>query len=270
MFLKVQLDQGDSLNQFPRDSLREQIPRLGVLLPHDKPHFLGLAPPAGPAHPLKEGGNGKRRVDLESPFQLSDVNSKLQRRGRTGCDGGVLLFHRLLRGLAEGNGQIAVMNHEAVRLVRSFAVLAERGGDSLALLPGIAEYQAFSAFCMFKDIGHPRICAVGRSVRRLTRSAVAGNETFPAVRKVCRLRAFSCRNCRIRHPEISPGHSGFVHCLNASPGHNGFVRRLDVSPGRRRLVRRLRRSQEKMLHGEAPAQSFCLNPRDHAAPPRSA
>ena len=53
-FLHIQLHQRNALNQIPGDHIREHGPGFRVILPHDKPHFRRLSPPAGPSHPLKK------------------------------------------------------------------------------------------------------------------------------------------------------------------------------------------------------------------------
>jgi hypothetical protein len=42
----------------------------------------GLLTPAGPAEPLEECGYGRRRVDLDDPVEVPDVDAQLKRRGR--------------------------------------------------------------------------------------------------------------------------------------------------------------------------------------------
>ena len=83
--LDVQLHERDSLNQVPWDHYRKKSSRFRVFFSHYKPHLLRVAASSGPAHPLKEAGHCKRRVDLECPLKSSDIYSKF--KSRSGADG---------------------------------------------------------------------------------------------------------------------------------------------------------------------------------------
>ena len=48
----IQLDKRNPLDKIPRDHLRQQSPRFGMVFPHDKPHFRRVTTPTGTSHAL--------------------------------------------------------------------------------------------------------------------------------------------------------------------------------------------------------------------------
>ena len=59
--------------------------------------------------------------------------------------------------LPVGGGEVAVVDEKAVGLVVGLAVLAQGGGDGLALLPGVDEDQALLPPGVLEDIAHARV-----------------------------------------------------------------------------------------------------------------
>ena len=156
--LQIELDQGDRLQQPPGNGLGQDGPRLGVLLADDEPHLLRVAAPTGAAHALQKAGDRPRRVDLEGPLQLADVDSKLQRCRGAGGQRAVVLLHCKLRALAVGDGEVPVVDQKAIRLMPGLAVAAQGGGDLLAFLAGIGEDQALPALRMLVDVAEAGVC----------------------------------------------------------------------------------------------------------------
>ena len=164
----VELHESNSLDQLPRDALRQHRPRQRRILAHDEPHLLRKPAPAGPAHALQERGHCERRIDLKSTFQPPNVDPKLEGRRRDGRQVHVVVLHELFRGLAIRSGEIAVMNEKTVVLPARLAVLPQRRCDAFRLLAGVAEDEALPAARVLKDISDAGIRAGGRSIGRLS------------------------------------------------------------------------------------------------------
>ena len=94
---------------------------------------------------------------MEGALQAADVYAKLKRRRGADRDETSLLLHYLLRTLAIGGGEIAVVDEEAVGLVGGLTILAECGGDGLALLARVGEHEALVASGVVEDVAQRRI-----------------------------------------------------------------------------------------------------------------
>ena len=226
--LQIELDECDALQKLPRNRLRQDRTRFGMLLADHEPHLLRVSAAAGPAHPLQERRNRERRVDLERAFQFADIDPELQRRCRTGRQRGLLVLHLLLRGLPVRDRQIPVMDQETVRLMIGLAVLAQRRRDFLALLTRIAENKTFSALGMFKNIADPAVRRERRFVRLLH------------VRKILRL------ICRLFRRLCVREQTGLRRRVLQDIFHLG----------------RLRVRQIEMLHRQPPLHAFRVDFRD--------
>ena len=176
---QIKLDQGDALQEFPRYGGRKQSPDLRLVLPHDEPHLRRLPPPAGPAHPLQEGGDGPRSVDLKGPFQLADVDSQLQGGGGDRRIDLFRIFHEHLGRLPVGGGEIPMVDEEAVRLMVQLAVMPQLIGHGLAFFPRVDEDQTFLSTRMLEDIGQAGIGGLRGLVGRLF-PQVGGRGYLPA------------------------------------------------------------------------------------------
>ena len=166
LVLAVQLHERDALQQLPRYGLREHRARLGLLLAHHEVHLGREVAPTGAAHALQERRDGEGGVDLEGALEPADVDAQLERRGRHGRERHFLVAHQLLGGLAEGGGQVAVVDEEAVGLAPRLAVLAQHGADRLGLLAGVDEHEALAPAGVLEDVGEPRVGVGRRGVGR--------------------------------------------------------------------------------------------------------
>ena len=78
VFFPVKLDQRNGLEEFPGNGLGQERARLRFILPDDEPHLGRHAPPARAPHALQERRDRPGCIDLERPFQPSDVDAELQ------------------------------------------------------------------------------------------------------------------------------------------------------------------------------------------------
>ena len=98
---------------------------------------------------------------MEGPLQPAYIDAKLQSRRGAYAHQRVVVLHLLLRALAIGRRQIAVVDQEALRLMVDLAVLPQALAHRFALLPGICEDQAFFAPRVFENIAEPRVRRLG-------------------------------------------------------------------------------------------------------------
>ena len=164
VLLSVELHEGDALQQLPRDGLWREGAGLGLVLAHDEPHLGRLVAPARAAHALEEPRHGKGRVDLERAVKAPDVDAELE-RGR-GDDGEVvgLVAHELFCGLADGRGEVSVVDEEPVGLAVPLAVGAQHGADVLGLLARVCEHEALLAARVLEDIADAGVGVLRRRI----------------------------------------------------------------------------------------------------------
>ena len=141
--LEVELDEGDALEQLPRDGLWEEGPDVRMILAHDEPHLGRALPAAGAAHALEERAHREGGVDLKGALETSDINPQFE-----GCRGDRghalrLVAHEILRGLANRAREVAMVDQEAIRLVRELAVTTEFRAVGFRVLTGVGEEQTF-------------------------------------------------------------------------------------------------------------------------------
>ncbi len=158
VFFPVKLDQRNGLEEFPGNRGRQHGPDLRFILPDDEPHLGRHAPPARAPHALQERRDRPGCIDLERPFQPSDVDAELQGGCRHRRIQMLFVLHQFLGTFPIGRGKVAVMDQETVLLMPQLTVLAEGGGHTFTFLAGVDKDKALPAPRMFEYVPQPGIC----------------------------------------------------------------------------------------------------------------
>ena len=144
-FLDIKLNDGDAADQLPRNELGKGRVGQRLFFTEDHEHFGNARFSAASSEPLQKAGDGIGRADVEDALDLSDINAELQRDRRAG-DAFPFVLQFLLRFLADGGGEVAVVDIKDILVLAVACDLAKRCRHVFRLLAGVGEDDALFIF----------------------------------------------------------------------------------------------------------------------------